>query len=67
MLAVSLYGQQVDKKSTNTLSFVLYQKLVILPFKSRAACHGAMPGSSPGGSREFEGWTALALKDLFID
>ena len=24
-------------------------------------------GSSPGGSREFEGWTALAWKDLFID
>ena len=27
---------------------------------------GLMPGSSPGGSREFEGWTALAWKDLFI-
>ena len=27
---------------------------------------GPMPGSSPGGSREFEGWTALAWKDLFI-
>ena len=26
----------------------------------------AVPGSSPGGSREFEGWTALAWKDLFI-
>ena len=25
-----------------------------------------MPGSSPGGSREFERWTALAWKDLFI-
>ena len=25
-----------------------------------------LPGSSPGGSREFEGWTALAWKDLFI-
>ena len=25
-----------------------------------------MPGSSPGGSREFEGWTALAWKALFI-
>ena len=24
-------------------------------------------GSSPGGSRELEGWTALAWKDLFID
>ena len=24
------------------------------------------PGSSPGGSREFEGWTALAWKDLFV-
>ena len=27
---------------------------------------GLMLGSSPGGSREFEGWTALAWKDLFI-
>ena len=27
---------------------------------------GLLPGSSPGGSREFEGWTALAWKDLFI-
>ena len=27
---------------------------------------GLMPGSSPGGSREFEGWTVLAWKDLFI-
>ena len=27
---------------------------------------GLMPGSSPGGSSEFEGWTALAWKDLFI-
>ena len=27
---------------------------------------GLMPGSSLGGSREFEGWTALAWKDLFI-
>ena len=27
---------------------------------------GLMPGSSPGGSREFEGWMALAWKDLFI-
>ena len=27
---------------------------------------GYLPGSSPGGSREFEGWTALAWKDLFI-
>ena len=27
---------------------------------------GLMPGSSPGGSREFEGWTALVWKDLFI-
>ena len=26
-----------------------------------------VPGSSPGGSREFEGWTALAWKDLFIN
>ena len=26
-----------------------------------------MPGSSPGGSRELEGWTALAWKDLFIN
>ena len=26
----------------------------------------AVPGSSPGGSREFEGWMALAWKDLFI-
>ena len=25
-----------------------------------------LPGSSPGGSREFEGWTALAWKDLFV-
>ena len=25
-----------------------------------------MPGSSPGGSRDLEGWTALAWKDLFI-
>ena len=25
-----------------------------------------VPGSSPGGSREFEGWTALAWKDLFV-
>ena len=25
-----------------------------------------VPGSSPGGSREFEGWTALAWKNLFI-
>ena len=25
-----------------------------------------LPGSSPGGSREFEGWTALVWKDLFI-
>ena len=25
-----------------------------------------MPGSSPGGSRELEGWTALAWKDLFV-
>ena len=29
-------------------------------------CSLRMPGSSPGGSREFEGWTALAWKDLFI-
>ena len=27
---------------------------------------GLMPGSSPGGSREFELWTALSWKDLFI-
>ena len=27
---------------------------------------GLMPGSSPGGSREFERWSALAWKDLFI-
>ena len=27
---------------------------------------GLMPGSSPGGSRECEGWTALAWKVLFI-
>ena len=27
---------------------------------------GPMPGSSPGGSREFEGWPALVWKDLFI-
>ena len=27
---------------------------------------GFLPGSSPGGSREFEGWTASAWKDLFI-
>ena len=27
---------------------------------------GLMPGYSPGGSREFEGWSALAWKDLFI-
>ena len=27
---------------------------------------GLMPRSSPGGSREFEGWSALAWKDLFI-
>ena len=26
-----------------------------------------VPGSSPGGSRDFEGWMALARKDLFID
>ena len=25
----------------------------------------SMPGSSPGGSREFEGWTELAKRDLF--
>ena len=25
-----------------------------------------VPGSSPGGSRELEGWTALAWKDLFV-
>ena len=25
-----------------------------------------MPGSSPGGSREFKGWTALERNDLFI-
>ena len=25
-----------------------------------------LPGSSPGGSRELEGWTALAWKDLFV-
>ena len=25
-----------------------------------------LPGSSPSGSREFEGWTALAWKDLFV-
>ena len=31
-----------------------------------ASTRGLMPGSSPGGSREFEGWTALAWKDLFI-
>lgn len=33
MLAVSLYGQQVDKMSTNTLSFVLYQNPVIFYFE----------------------------------
>ena len=27
---------------------------------------GLMPGSSPGGSREFEAWTTLAWQDLFI-
>ena len=27
---------------------------------------GLMPGSSPSGSREFELWTALSWKDLFI-
>ena len=27
---------------------------------------GDLPGSSPGGSRELEGWTALAWKDLFV-
>ena len=27
---------------------------------------GLMPGSSPGVSRKFEGWTVLAWKDLFI-
>ena len=26
-----------------------------------------LPGSSPGGSREFKGWTALAWKYLFIN
>ena len=31
-----------------------------------ASTRGLMPGSSPGGSREFEGWTALVWKDLFI-
>ena len=31
-----------------------------------ASTQGLMPGSSPGGSREFEGWTALVYKDLFI-
>ena len=31
-----------------------------------ASTQGLMPGSSPGGSREFEGWSALAWKDLFI-
>ena len=31
-----------------------------------ASTQGLMPGSSPGGSREFEGWTALVWKDLFI-
>ena len=25
-----------------------------------------LPGSSPGGSRKFEAWTALAWKDLFV-
>ena len=36
-------------------------------------CQGLRPcvesvpaGSSPGGSREFEGWKALAWKDLFV-
>ena len=33
---------------------------------STDSTQGLMPGSSPGGSREFEGWTALAWKDLFI-
>ena len=37
----------------------------ILRFRHRLQ-QGLMPGSSPGGSREFEGWTALAWKDLFI-
>ena len=27
---------------------------------------GLLAGSSPGGSRELEGWTALAWKDLFV-
>ena len=29
--------------------------------------HLLVPGSSPSGSREFKGWTALEWKDLFID
>ena len=28
--------------------------------------YAKVPGSSPGGCRDFEGWTALARKDLFI-
>ena len=34
--------------------------------RSPAEGKGYLPGSSPGGSREFEGWTALAWKDLFV-
>ena len=33
---------------------------------STDSTQGLMPVSSPSGSREFEGWTALAWKDLFI-
>ena len=41
-----------------------------LHFHFSLSCIGegndTLPGSSPSGSREFEGWTALAWKDLFI-
>ena len=47
--------------------FLIFEenKAHILGTKNRAHIP-TLPGSSPGGSREFEGWTALAWKDLFV-
>ena len=43
--------------------WTLEHQSIVVVIKKINEC---MPGSSPGGSREFEGWTELARKKTYL-
>ena len=58
-------AHQASLSITNSQSLLRLMSIeLVMPSNHLILC--CLPGSSPGGSREFEGWTVLAWKDLFI-